>query len=33
LNRDLSDKKRTLIDENQVMRDRNGKDYAEIDLL
>ena len=33
LNRDLTDKKRTLIDENQVMRDRNAKDYAEIDQL
>lgn len=33
LNRDLTDKKRALIDENQVMRDRNAKDYAEIDQL
>jgi len=33
LNRDLNDKKRVLIEDNQSMRDRNGRDYAEIDQL
>jgi len=33
LNRDLNEKKRLLIDDNSQLRDRNGKDYAEIDQL
>ena len=33
LNRELNDKKRVLIEDNQNMRERNAKDYAEIDQL